>query len=290
MTSTMNWTTLVSPETLVHTLGREELRIVDARYVMGSAAPDAGRQAWRQSHIPGATYVDLDRDLSDHAKPAGEGRHPLPDAQAFVATLRRLGISRASQVVVYDGADGAMAAARFWWLMRLLGHARVAVLDGGFAAWSAQGFPVATTATEYPAGNYPELDFDASHVVGHDEISRRTSEPKGWLIDARAPERFRGEVEPLDRVAGHIPGAANRPYLANLRDGRFLPAEQLREQWQAVLQGRETGDVVLSCGSGVTACHNLLAMEHAGLGGARVYAGSWSGWTSDASRPVATGN
>ena len=287
----MNWTTLVDAHELAAQLADPELRIVDARFVLAAAAPDAGEAAWRASHLPGAGYVHLDRDLSDHRKDASHGRHPLPEAADFVAVLARLGIGPRHQVVVYDAGDGAMAAARFWWLLRLLGHTRVAVLDGGWARWTLLGLPV-TAATEAPlpvAGGFAPR-FDAAAIAGVAEVEARLGEAPGWILDARAPERFRGEVEPLDRVAGHIPGARNRPYLDNLRDGRFKSPAELRAEFAPLLGTREPAQLLLNCGSGVTACQNLLAMEHAGLHGARVYAGSWSGWISDPSRPVEKGS
>lgn len=294
----MNWTTLVSAEELSASLGIDglslidarttpSLRLVDARFVLNDT--DAGEHAWRSAHLPGAGYAHLDRDLSDYSKPASEGRHPLPDAEAFCATLARLGIRPDSQVVVYDAADGAMAAARFWWLMKLLGHSRVAVLDGGFARWAALGLPLESVEPSIEPGAY-RGQFDRTRIADAEEIQRRLDEAPGWLLDARAPERFRGDVEPLDRVAGHIPGALNRPFSANLVDGRFCSPERLRDDFASLIGGRPPGDVVLNCGSGVTACHNLLAMEHAGLRGARVYAGSWSGWISDSTRAVARGD
>ena len=283
----MNWTTLISAEELATQMGAPSLRIVDARFVLAGGDAEAGERAWRTAHLAGAGYVHLDRDLSDHGKPVSEGRHPLPDADAFCATLERLGITSESQVVVYDAVDGAMAAARFWWLLKLLGHQRVAVLDGGFARWTVLGLPVETESPPVLQGRY-RASYDPAKIASTDEVAQRLGEPAGWLLDARAPERFRGEVEPLDPVAGHIPGALNRPYSENLLDGRYRPAETLRREFTALLAGRAPGDVLLSCGSGVTACHNLLAMEHAGLHGARVYASSWSGWISDPSRPVAT--
>lgn len=285
----MNWTTLVAAEELATQLDAPTLRLVDARFVLASGDAGTGERAWRIAHLPGAGYAHLDRELSDHRKPASEGRHPLPDADAFCTTLERLGITPESQVVVYDAADGAMAAARLWWLLKLLGHERVAVLDGGFARWIALGLPLETQAPPPLHGRY-HASYDTTRIVGADEVAKRLGEPAGWLLDARAAERFRGEVEPLDRVAGHIPGALNRPYSENIADGRYRPAETLCREFSALLGGREPREVVLNCGSGVTACHNLLAMEHAGLHGARVYAGSWSGWISDPARPVATGN
>jgi thiosulfate/3-mercaptopyruvate sulfurtransferase len=282
----MNWTTLVSAQALAATVGDADLVLVDCRFVLGKA--DAGEQAWRQAHLPGAGYADLDRDLSDHRKPASLGRHPMPEAADLCAVLERLGITPEHQVLAYDAGDGAMAAARFWWLLRLLGHARVAVLDGGMARWQSLGLPLESTTPVIRPGRY-DAGYDLAQVAGADEVMSRLGESPGWLLDARAPERFRGEIEPLDPVAGHIPGACNRPFAHNLADGRFLPPSQLRLQFEALLAGRDPREVLLSCGSGVTACHNLLAMDVAGLPGARVYAGSWSGWVSDRSRPMATG-
>ncbi|GAB2494356.1 sulfurtransferase [Arenimonas alkanexedens] len=282
----MNWTTLVAAEALAAAPSDAALVRVDCRFSLADA--DAGEQAWREAHLPGAGYAHLDRDLSDHRRPAAWGRHPLPDAADFCALLVRLGITPEHQVVAYDAGDGAMAAARFWWLLRLLGHERVAVLDGGLAAWTARGLPLDALLPARAPGRYTG-DFDPRQVVGTDEILARLDEAPGWLVDARAAERFRGEVEPLDPVAGHIPGALNRPFTANLSDGRFKPAPMLAAEFHTVLSGRAASELVLSCGSGVTACHHALAMAHAGLPGARVYAPSWSGWVSDRDRPVATG-
>jgi thiosulfate/3-mercaptopyruvate sulfurtransferase len=278
---------LVSVDALEAALGAGDLVLVDCRFSL--ADPGAGERAWREAHLPGAVYAHLDRDLSDHRKPSALGRHPLPDAADFRALLGRFGITPGTRVVAYDAGDGAMAAARFWWLARLIGHRHVAVLDGGLAAWVARGLPLDTAAPVRDAIRY-EGEFDERQLVGSDEIIARLGATPGWLVDARAGERFRGEVEPLDPVAGHIPGAVNRPYTANLADGRFKPADVLAAEFRALLAGRAPEDVVLSCGSGVTACHHALAMAHAGLPGARIYAPSWSGWVSDRSRPVATGD
>ena len=287
----MNWTTLVSCEQLHGALGTPGLVIVDTRFVFAGADPSAGEHSWRQERLPGAGYAHLDRDLSDHRKPASEGRHPLPQANDFCAVLTRLGITPDSQVVAYDAGDGAMAAARLWWLMKLLGHARVAVLDGGFARWQALAYP--TERGEPTAANvkkaYPMRDFDAAQIADAEQVAARLHETPGWMLDARAPERYRGDVEPIDPVAGHIPGAFSRPYSANMRDGRFRPPEELRADFSTLLGARAPNEIFLNRGSGVTPCHNLLAMEYAGLRGARIYAGSWSGWISDPARPVATG-
>ncbi|MGH8029500.1 MAG: sulfurtransferase [Arenimonas sp.] len=285
----MNWTTLVSADALRAELESPRLVIVDARFGLGDA--QAGESAWRAARLPGARYAHLDRDLSDKTRPASEGRHPLPAIDAFRARLGVWGIGPDTQVVVYDAGDGAMAAARLWWLLRLVGHPYQAVLDGGLAAWAVAEAPMETGSPVAVAdvGAYPVREFDANQLATTVEVAARTAQSPGWLLDARNRERFRGEVEPIDRVAGHVPGARNRPYGDNLRDGRFLPAAELRGEFLELTGHRDPREVVLSCGSGVTACHNLLAMEAAGLPGARIYAPSWSGWSSDPLLPVATG-
>jgi len=282
------WQTLVDPRTLADALGRPDLRIIDARFAAASVDdPDQGRRAWTQSHLPGAVYADLNADLSDLSR-SGLGRHPLPHAEEFAATLGRWGVTPQTQVVVYDAADGSMAAARAWWLLRLMGHRAAAVLDGGIAAWRAAGLPESSQPTApAPAPAYPAR-WDETQIVSAEQVQARLGEPAGWLVDVRAAERFAGRAEPIDPVAGHVPGAVNRPLGQSLREGRFLPAPELREDLLPHLRGRDPREVVLMCGSGVTACHTLLAMEHAGLAGARVYAGSWSGWIAEPARPVAT--
>jgi len=262
------------------------LRVVDARFSL--ADPQSGAQLYAQGHLPGALYADLNRDLSDLGR-TGHGRHPLPDSEAFAARLGEWGIGPDTRVVVYDAGDGSMAAARLWWLLRLIGHAHVRVLDGGFAAWQSAGLPVTSELPQVTAlPPYPG-HFDRSQIASAEQVQARLKHAPGWLIDARAGERFRGEVEPLDPVAGHVPGAVNRPFALNVQDGRLRPADDLRAALQPLLGTHAPEEVVLMCGSGVTACHLLLAMEAAGLEGARIYADSWSGWVSDPSRPVATG-
>ena len=280
----MNWLTLVSAEIRADALGRDDLVVLDARFSL--ADPGAGEKAYRTAHIPGARYADLDRDMSDHRK-QGAGRHPWPDAADFTATLGRWGITPEHQVVAYDAGDGALAAARAWFLLRALGHARVAVLDGGWARWAALGLPVDDALSQLQATHYPG-EFDHDRLLDGDAVQTHL-DAGGVLLDARAGERFRGEVEPIDRIAGHVPGARNRPYADNLRDGRFKPAQELADEFARVLGCHRPDEVVAMCGSGVTACHHLLAMEHAGLHGAKLYTGSWSGWISDPSRSVATG-
>lgn len=250
------------------------------------ADPAAGERAWAASHLPGAFYLHLDRDLSG-ARTGRNGRHPLPARADFAATIGRLGIGAQTAVVAYDRQGGPYAA-RLWWLLRWLGHEAVAVLDGGLEAWVAAGgsleavAPVARPAAPYPerAAGLPLVDADALQA-GLGSLR---------LVDARAPERFRGDVEPLDPVAGHIPGALNRFFKDNLgADGRFKPAATLRTEFEALLGRDAAARTVHQCGSGVTACHNLLAMAQAGLGGSALYAGSWSEWCADPARPVARG-
>jgi thiosulfate/3-mercaptopyruvate sulfurtransferase len=260
--------------------------LIDARFDL--ADPASGERAWRAAHLPGAHYLHLERDLSG-VKTGRNGRHPLPERGAFAARVGSLGITPQTEVVAYD-AQGGIYAARAWWLLRWLGHEAVAVLDGGVAAWLAAGGAMsdAGAATRAPAGPpYPERASLVEAVEADTLLGRLGQAP---LIDARAPERFRGEVEPLDAQGGHIPGAQNRCYRDNLAaDGRFKPREQLRAEFAPLLGDAAASEVVHQCGSGVTACHNLLAMEHAGLAGSRLYPGSWSEWSSDPARPVATG-
>ena len=277
------WRTLVQAGELAAALGREDLVVIDCRFSL--AAPQAGEAAYRQAHVPGARYAHLDRDLSDHDKLAA-GRHPWPDAADFTARLEAWGIAPQTQVVAYDDGDGAYAA-RLWFLLRVLGHAQVAVLDGGWAQWTAAGLPV-DAVIPAPARTRYDAEFDDARLLDANDVQAHV-DAGGVLLDARAGERFRGEVEPIDRVAGHVPGATNRPYAENLHEGRFKASAQLAQEFRALLRGRRVDEVVAMCGSGVTACHHLLAMEHAGLPGAKLFPGSWSGWISDPKRPVATG-
>jgi len=262
------------------------LRLVDARFSLADSR--SGRALYLAGHLPGAVFVDLNTDLSQLDR-RGHGRHPLPSSAAFADTLGRLGIGTDTRVVVYDDGDGSMAAARFWWMLRAMGHARVSVLDGGASAWQQSGRPLTGEVTDVPIlPPYPG-QFDGSREATADEVAARLGQAPGWLLDARAPERFSGEIEPLDPVAGHVPGAINRPFALSMADGRMRPAAELRTELQSLIGSHAPSQVVAMCGSGVTACHLLLAMEHAGLEGARLYAGSWSGWITDPSRPVAVG-
>jgi thiosulfate/3-mercaptopyruvate sulfurtransferase len=247
------------------------------------ADTDAGERAYAAGHIPGAFYLHLDRDLcGDKTAPDGSfrGRHPLPEREAFAALMRRLGLAAGRQVVAYDRQGGPYAA-HLWWMLRWLGHAEVAVLDG---AWDAE------MTTEVPAGAATDWQPGEPLVGQIDAATLLQKLGTVRLVDARAAERFRGDVEPLDKAAGHIPGASNRFFKDNLGpDGRFKPAAQLRAEFGALLAPHAAATTVHQCGSGVTACHNLLAMAHAGLGDGLLYAGSWSEWSADPSRPIATG-
>ena len=278
-------TTLISVATLAANLHAPDWLVVDCRHELSD--PGKGECCYREGHIPGAVFADISRDLADTSKP-GLGRHPLPDEVAFAAVLARLGWTPRHQVVVYDDAGGAFAA-RLWWMLRLVGHHAVAVLDGGIQAWTAAGLPLDTTLPSPRTGSI-EVHYDRGQVLYYEALQDGLAAQSLRVLDARGAPRYRGEVEPIDRIGGHIPGAWNRPYMDNLgSDGRFKPADRLREEFAAVIGPFAPSAVAHSCGSGVTACHNLLAMEHAGLSGSRVFAPSWSGWSSDPSRPVATG-
>ncbi len=274
----MNWNTIVAAEELSKHLSDPGLVIVDARFALGDAL--AGEHSWQKAHLPNASYVHLDRDLSDKQKPARFGRHPLPDAETFCRTVMRCGISPDSQVVVYDTNDGAMAAARFWYLLRLLGHEKVAVLNGGFAHWLELGLPVDNKIPHIRPSTY-HAEYDQAQLVDAETVRANISSHQYVVVDARAAERYRGEVEPIDKLAGHIPTAVNHPYSLNLNNDRFRLPEDLKQDFLALLAGHPASDAILYCGSGVTACHNLLAMEVAGLHGARIFSPSWSGWISD---------
>jgi len=278
-------TPLISAAELAGWLGR--IVLIDASFDLADTA--AGEAAFRVAHLPGAAHLHLDRDLST-AKTGRNGRHPLPARDAFAATVGALGIGADTPVVIYD-RQGGMYAARAWWMLRWLGHSQVAVLDGGLPAWAAAGG--ALEAGDGPARLagapiYPLAPEPAMPMLDADALQARLG--RVCLIDARAADRFRGDLEPLDPVAGHIPGALNRFFKDNLgADGRFLPAETLRATFADLLGSAAPAQTVHQCGSGVTACHNLLAMEAAGLPGAALYPGSWSEWCGDPARPVARG-
>jgi thiosulfate/3-mercaptopyruvate sulfurtransferase len=275
-------TALVSCQSLAERLGDENWRIVDCRHQLSDV--DFGTRAYAEGHLPGALFMHLDHDLSGPTN-GRNGRHPLPDPAVLAGKLGALGISRRTQVVVYDDAGGMMAG-RLWWLLRWRGHDDVAVLDGGITQWIKEGRPLSTD-TPNSAATVFTPDVRDWFVTANDvlaDLDARTF----CLVDARGPDRFRGENETLDPVGGHIPGARNRFFRDNLdADGLFRPAAELRREFLALLAGVDPAQAVMQCGSGVTACHNLLAMEIAGLHGAKLYAGSWSEWCSDPARPVA---
>lgn len=271
------FTTLIDVESLRAMLGSPELRVVDCRHEL--ASPGAGQEAWLESHIPGAVHAHLDHDLS--GKPgAGAGRHPLPEADDVDEFFSQLGITPASQVVAYDESHGAFAS-RLWWLLRWRGHERVAVPDGGLSAWRESGYPLEQTEPDYPRADFrpgPALEqiADLSEI----EAIAAGDSRETLLIDARAEDRFTGKHEPVDAVAGHIPNAINRPFMGNVTpDHHFLLPENLKERFPP-------GNTIHMCGSGVTACHNILGMRHAGRDDGKLYAGSWSGWIQDPDHPV----
>lgn len=271
---------LISATELHGRLGSPTLRLADVRASLTD--PEAGRRLFREGHLPGAFFLDLAGDLSGPVEAHG-GRHPLPDMFGFANTLRDHGVGDESDVVVYDDSGG-MFAARLWWLLRYAGLERVRLLDGGFSAWTAAGLPLSqeVVTPELLALTLrprPEMLADMT------EVRNRLGDAHTKLFDARAPERFRGEVEPLDKKAGHIPGAVNKPYTENLEHGVFRSPERLRERFAEVQDG---DDIILYCGSGVSAAHNALALDEAGIEGAKLYVGSWSDWVSYDDNPVGT--
>ena len=277
-------TTLVSTAELSAHLDDAAWVVFDCRHDL--ANPDSGAQEYARSHIPGARFLHLDRDLA--APPTGKnGRHPLPDAQTFMQTLGTAGVDSSKQVIAYDAKMGVYAA-RLWWMLRWLGHENVAVLDGGYAKWTHEGLPV-TAAVPQPAPAH-FVGQPRAISVGVDEVMRSTGQPGRILVDARSPDRYRGENETLDPAGGRIPGSLNRFFRDNLdASACFKPAADLRQAFAALLGNMPPDAVVHCCGSGVSACHNLLAMEIAGLSGSRLYPGSWSEWCSDPNRPTEKG-
>jgi thiosulfate/3-mercaptopyruvate sulfurtransferase len=282
--------TLIEPPELAAHLEDPDWAIIDCRFDL--ARPDWGAQAFAAGHIPHALYAHLEHDLSAPRAPRS-GRHPLPQVELLAATFARFGIDERVQVIAYDQGAGAFAA-RLWWLLRWLGHPQVAVLNGGLAAWERAGLPLSSTI-EARAPRQFRAGPDAHRVVSGSEVAALVSSGTlaragQLLIDARSADRFAGENETIDPVAGHIPGARNHPYAGNLdASGRFLDAARLRQAWEATLRGASARQLIAMCGSGVTACHNLLALEVAGLRGARLFAGSWSEWITDPDHPVARG-
>ena len=284
-------TTLIEPTGLARHLDDPGWAIVDCRFDL--ARPDWGAHAFAAAHIPHALYAHLDEDLSA-PRTARSGRHPLPQVEVLAATFGRWGIDERVQVIAYDQGSGAFAA-RLWWLLRWLGHPPVAVLNGGLAAWERAGLPLSTENepraprrfTARPDGRLLATGTEVAAAVGSVALTCGQQ----LLIDARSADRFAGENETIDPVAGHIPGARNHPFAGNLdAQGRFLEAGQLRRAWDNTLRGVSPRQLIAMCGSGVTACHNLLALEVAGFPGARLYAGSWSEWITDPAHPVARGS
>jgi thiosulfate/3-mercaptopyruvate sulfurtransferase len=276
------FTTLITAEELARHLDDPQWVVCDCRHDLSDY--EAGRRGYAQSHVPGARFVHLDEDLSG-PKTGVNGRHPLPHPATFALRAGALGIDSSKQVVAYDASGGSYAA-RLWWMLRWIGHSAAAVLDGGWQAWVGGGHPVSAERAvlqpaTYTRRSHPQLAVDATYISAH------LHAPDFVLVDARAPDRFRGENETLDPVGGHIPGAVNRFFRSNLdAGGCFKAPDALKDEFSTLLRERSPATVVHQCGSGVTACHNLLAMEHAGLTGSRLYPGSWSEWVSDPSRPV----
>ncbi|MGH8622134.1 MAG: sulfurtransferase [Burkholderiales bacterium] len=282
----MPFTTLISASSLAEHLDDPDWVVCDCRHDLADV--EAGRRAYSVSHIPGARFVHLDDDLSA-PKTGRNGRHPLPDPDRFARRVGELGIGNGSQVVAYD-ASGSYYAARMWWMLRWLGHEPAAVLDGGWDAWGKARLPASAAVPQVKPAQFVRRPALARAVTAR-EIAQDSGIPQRRLLDARSPDRYRGENETLDPVAGHIPGAINRFFRLNLEaDGRFKPATILRKEFTELFGNNAPGNVAHYCGSGVTACHNLLAMEIAGLAGSRLYPGSWSEWCADRSRPVATGD
>jgi len=277
----MTYTTLISSDTLAQHINDSNLIIIDCRFSLADS--EAGAKAYRMGHIKNARYAHLDNDLSSTISNT-TGRHPLPNFNTLVKKLGLWGVSNKSQVIVYDDANGAFAS-RLWWLLRCLGHEAVAVLDGGITHW--QNSLTTTLPNISPKTFRPYLD--SSNWLSALEISNKLATQSIQLIDARTPERFIGEQEPIDPIAGHVPHAINRAFQLNLNtSGLFLQQDKLQDQFIALIGSYTPEQTVHMCGSGVTACHNLLAMEYAGLSGSKLYAGSWSEWITDQNRPIAT--
>jgi thiosulfate/3-mercaptopyruvate sulfurtransferase len=279
------YTTLIEVEDVFAHLHHPDWLIVDCRFDLTNV--EWGFKDYQQGHIPGSVYAHLDHDCSAPPTPH-TGRHPLPSPQDFADTLERLGISNHSQVIALDTTGGSFAA-RFWWMLKWLGHSTVAVLNGGWNAWKSAGFPLAQGIETRPRGKFvpnPQPD----KMITTAEMLNLLKKPEYKIIDARAPERYRGEFEPLDPVAGHIPGSLNRFHEKNLaRAGKLKSAEILQKEFTELIGDTPPHQVIVYCGSGVTSCHHLLAMEYAGIQGAKLYAGSWSEWIRDLNRPIEVG-
>lgn len=281
-----HFTTLIDAATLARQLERSDLVLFDCRFELGNAS--WGEREYAIAHLPEARYLHLDRDLS---APIGQdtGRHPLPDPRDFARVLASRGVGADCQVVAYDQGNGVYAS-RLWWLARWIGLKNIAVLDGGMATWKSAGLPL-TQAVPVPTPRDLTVTVNENAWLTTEAVDRLRGHPGNLLIDARGADRFAGRNETIDPVAGHVPGARNHPFAGNLGvNGRFLEAAELRQRWNTLLGSLPASSVVAMCGSGVSACHNLLALEHAGLSGARLYPGSWSEWIRDPRRPITTGS
>lgn len=281
----MTYTTVITPQQLEPHLGEENWAIIDSRFDL--VQPQWGEKQYMIEHIPGAVYVHLDHNLSA-PKNGTNGRHPLPETEVIAEYFSNLGIDNGTQAIVYDARGGGIAG-RLWWMLKYLGHEAVAVLDGGFPEWKRLGLPVRSDReSRDPCQFKPRLNPYLKVVA--DEVLERISEGSSLLIDSRAPERYRGEEEPFDPIAGRIPGAANRFWQTNLdADGRFRDPDILKAEFDSLIGEIAPAETIVYCGSGVTGCHNVLSMAYAGIRGVKLYAGSWSEWSSDPGRPIATG-
>ena len=280
----MTYQTIISTGELQDHLGAENWAVADCRFSLQD--PEQGRREYHRGHIPAAFYVDLDQDLSGEIIPGKTGRHPLPEPADFAETVSLWGIDEQVQVVAYDDRGGAIAA-RLWWMLRWLGHEQVAVLDGGWRQWVKEGRPVESEMVpRKPRTFHPEPDH--SRWVDANFVARVLYNPRYRMVDARDAARYRGEEEPMDPEAGHIPGAVSRPYLENLdEDGRFRSRDELRDRFQNLFAEHEPAELIMYCGSGVTSVHNIIAALIAGYGEPKLYPGSWSEWITDPDRPRA---
>jgi thiosulfate/3-mercaptopyruvate sulfurtransferase len=280
----MDYTTLIDPQTLAQYLDHPDWALVDCRFSLDE--PRQGEESYLEAHIPGAVYADLNKDLAGPVLPGKTGRHPLPSVERLSRTLSNWGIDAGVQVVAYDDLGGAYAA-RLWWMLRWLGHDRVAVLDGGWTVWKQQSRPVRSGLESREPRDFTPKPREGLWVTS-EEVEALLLKSDSRILDARSADRFRGKNENRDPIAGHVPRAVSAPYLENLDEkSRFQPAEELRSRYKALLNGVPAQNSVVYCGSGVTAAHDVLAMVHAGLGEARLYAGSWSEWITDPDHPIA---
>jgi thiosulfate/3-mercaptopyruvate sulfurtransferase len=282
----MTLTFLMDPIELSRHLADANLAIVDCRFSLDNT--ERGLQDYLKAHIPGAVYAHLDHDLSGKKIPGKTGRHPLPDIRTLAKTFSAWGINADTQVIVYDDSTGTTAA-RLWWLLNWMGHRNVAILDGGWSAWSQSELHVRSGVESRASGLFEPREVSGSYITTS-QVERYRTNPDYTLLDARSGLRFRGEAELIDPVAGHIPGAVSAPCEENVTpEGRFLPREILRRRFEKLLKSVPPENVICYCGSGITAAHDIFAIAYSGLGTVRLYAGSWSEWITDSTRPIATG-